>query len=43
MLKALNDDTDAGRISAADLRKEIGTTKNLIEFWRENAKFWKPN
>jgi hypothetical protein len=38
---ALGIDTDAGRISAANLRTEITTTKSLIGFWTETAKFWK--
>jgi hypothetical protein len=41
MIQALAVDTEAGRISAAALRTEITTTKSLIGFWRETAKFWK--
>jgi hypothetical protein len=41
MIQALAVDTDAGRISAANLRTEITTTKSMIGFWRETAKFWK--
>jgi len=42
MKEALAVDTDAGRISAANLRTEITTTKSMIGFWTETAKFWKP-
>ena len=38
---ALAIDTDAARLSAAALRAEIGTTKSMIGFWTETAKFWK--
>jgi hypothetical protein len=41
MIQALAVDTDAGRMSSAALRTEITTTKSLIGFWRETAKFWK--
>jgi hypothetical protein len=42
MNEALAIDTEAGRISAASLRTEIGVTKNMIGFWTETANFWKP-
>jgi hypothetical protein len=41
MIQALAVDTEAGRMSSAALRTEITTTKSLIGFWRETAKFWK--
>jgi hypothetical protein len=43
MAVALSIDTDAGRVSAAALRTEIGITKNLLKFWTETANFWKPD
>jgi hypothetical protein len=43
MSEAVNVDTDAGRVSAAALRTEIGVTKNLLKFWTETANFWKPD
>ena len=43
MAVALSIDTDAGRISAAALRTEIGTTKSLLKFWTESANYWKPD
>ena len=43
MAVALGINTDAGRISAAALRTEIGTTKSLLKFWTETANFWKPD
>ena len=39
---ALDIGTEAGRISAAALRSEIGVTKSMIGFWTESANFWKP-
>jgi hypothetical protein len=42
MNQALDINTDAGRVSAASLRNEIGTTKSMIGFWTETAQFWKP-
>ncbi|MBU6197860.1 MAG: DUF1521 domain-containing protein [Cyanobacteria bacterium REEB446] len=34
--------TEAGRISVGSLRNEINTTKGMLDFWTETAKFWKP-
>jgi hypothetical protein len=41
MKEALAIDSDAARISAGSLRSEINTTKGMLGFWTETAKFWK--